>query len=147
MLAAVVRKTETELGSALVRLIQAGLLFRQGLPPLATYRFKHALVQDVAYGTLLRTSRQQLHGRIANTLEKQFPELIEAQPELLARHCAEAGFDEQAIRYWRAAGEKAVRRASNREAIRHFRQALALIEKQRGEIDRSHAERRQFSLA
>jgi class 3 adenylate cyclase len=140
LLAAVVRKTETELGSALVRLIQAGLLFRQGLPPLATYLFKHALVQDVAYGTLLRTSRQQLHGRIANTLEKEFPELIEVQPELLARHCAEAGFNELAIRYWRAAGEKAVRRASNREAIRHFRQALALIKTQSSGIDRSEAE-------
>jgi class 3 adenylate cyclase/tetratricopeptide (TPR) repeat protein len=140
LLAAVVGKTERELGSALAPLIQAGLLFRQGLPPLATYLFKHALVQDVAYGTLLRTSRQQLHGRIANTLEQQFSELIEIQPELLARHCAEAGYDEQAIRYWRAAGEKAVRRASNREAIRHFRQALALIEKQSSEIDRSQAE-------
>jgi len=140
LLAAVVRTTETELGSALVRLIQAGLLFRQGSPPLATYLFKHALVQDVAYGTLLRTSRQQLHGRIANTLEREFPELIEVQPELLARHCAEAGFNEQAIRYWRAAGEKAVRRASNREAIRHFRQALALIKRRTSEIDRSDAE-------
>ncbi|MCS3452014.1 MULTISPECIES: adenylate/guanylate cyclase domain-containing protein [Bradyrhizobium] len=140
LLTAVVRKTEAELGSALVRLIQAGLLFRQGLPPLATYLFKHALVQDVAYGTLLRTSRKQLHGRIANTLEKEFPELIEAEPELLARHCAEAGFNEQAIRYWRAAGEKAVRRASNREAIGHFRQALVLIEKQSSEIDRSESE-------
>ncbi|MBR0697827.1 AAA family ATPase [Bradyrhizobium lablabi] len=140
LLAAVGRKTETELGSALDRLIRAGLLFRQGLPPLATYLFKHALVQDVAYGTLLRTSRQQLHGRIANTLEKEFPEVIEVQPELLARHCAQAGLDEQAKKYWRAAGEKAVRRASNHEAIRHFRQALTLNERQRPEIDRSLTE-------
>nr|WP_240543112.1 AAA family ATPase [Bradyrhizobium canariense] len=140
LLAAVVRNTETELEMALDRLIEAGLLFRQGLPPLATYLFKHALVQDVAYGTLLRASRQALHGRIANTLEKDFSEVIEVQPELLARHCAEAGLEEQAIRYWRAAGEKAVRRASNREAITHFRQALARNEKQSSEIDRSLAE-------
>jgi predicted ATPase len=93
LLAAVVRKPEAELASALDRLIAAGLLFRQGVPPNAMYLFKHALVQDAAYGTLLRTSRQQLHGRIANTLEKEFPDVIEVQPELLARHCAESGLD------------------------------------------------------
>src|SRR5262249_55634824 len=82
--ATVVRKPEAELASALDRLIAAGLLFRQGVPPNAMYLFKHALVQDAAYGTLLRTSRQQLHGRIANTLEKEFPDVIEVQPELLA---------------------------------------------------------------
>jgi class 3 adenylate cyclase/tetratricopeptide (TPR) repeat protein len=141
LLASVVRKTETELGSALDRLVQAGLLFRQGSAPHATYLFKHALVQDAAYGTLLRTSRQQLHGQIANTLEKEYPEVIEVQPELLARHCAEAGWNERAIRYWRAAGEKAVRRADNREAIGHFRQALAALnEKQSSGIDRSLTE-------
>ena len=140
LLASVVRKTETELGSVLDRLVQAGLLFRQGLPPHATYLFKHALVQDAAYGTLLRTSRQQLHGRIAHTLEKEFPEVIEVQPELLARHCAEAGLNEEAIKYWRAAGEKAVRRAANREAIGHFRQALALNEKQNSKTDCSLTE-------
>ena len=141
LLASVVRKTETELGSALDRLVQAGLLFRQGLPPHATYLFKHALVQDAAYGTLLRTSRQQLHGQIAKALEKEYPEVIEVQPELLAKHCAEAGWNEQAIRYWHAAGEKAVRRAGNREAIGHFRHALAALnEKQSSEIDRSLTE-------
>jgi tetratricopeptide (TPR) repeat protein len=112
------------------RLTAAGLLFKQGEPPHATYLFKHALVQDAAYGTLLRSSRQHLHERIARTLEREFSEAIEVQPELLARHCAEAGLEEQAIRYWRLAGEKAVHRASNREAIRHFRQALASIEQQ-----------------
>ena len=129
LLAAVVRKPEAELQSALDRLGAAGLLFAQGLPPHATYLFKHALVQDAAYGTLLRSHRQQLHDRIVRTLEENFPEIAEIQPEILARHSAEADLDEKAIRYSRLAGEKAVRRASNREAIGHFRQALALSAK------------------
>jgi predicted ATPase len=82
LLAAVVRKPDAE--AALDRLIQSGLLFRQGVPPHATYLFKHALVQDAAYGTLLRSRRQQLHARITATMEGQFPEIVEAQPEVLA---------------------------------------------------------------
>ena len=140
LLASVARKSQTELKTELERLITAGLLFRQGVPPHATYLFKHVLVQDAAYGTLLRSSRQQLHGRIASTLKEEFPEILEVQPELLAGHCAEAGLDEEAIRYWRTAGEKAVRRASNREAIGHFRQALALNEKQAPDVGRSLTE-------
>jgi class 3 adenylate cyclase/predicted ATPase len=140
LLAAVVRRPEEELRSALDGLIQAGLLFRQGVAPHATYLFKHALIQDAAYGTLLRSSRQQLHGRIASILEEEFPEMVEVQPELLAKHCTEAGLDERAIKYWRTAGEKAVRQASNHEAIRHFGQALALNEKQVPEIGRSRTE-------
>ena len=120
--------------------LKAGLLFRQGVPPHATYLFKHALVQDAAYGTLLRSHRQQLHGRIVTMLEENFPEIAEIQPEILARHSAEAELDEKAIRYWRLAGEKAVRRASNREAIGHFRQALTLSEKQPPSVARSRNE-------
>src|SRR5271168_4011301 len=86
VLAAVVRKPEAELGSALDRLIEAGLLFRQGMPPHATYLFKHALVQDAAYGTLLREPRRALHARIAETLERGFPDIAENRPEILARH-------------------------------------------------------------
>ena len=93
LLAAVVRKPEAELESALDRLIPAGLLFRQGVPPHATYLFKHALVQDAAYGTLLREPRRALHARIAETLESQFAEIAENLPELLARHYTEAGLD------------------------------------------------------
>ena len=98
LLAAVVRKPETELQSALNRLVEAGLLFRQGTPPNATYLFKHALVQDAAYGTLLREPRRALHARIAETLENQFMEIAENQPELLARHCTEAGLDREGRR-------------------------------------------------
>src|SRR5215831_9429849 len=140
LLAAVVRKPKAELASALDRLIAAGLLFQQGVPPHATYLFKHALVQDAAYGTLLRSRRRQLHDRIASTLEGEFPELIDSQPEILAMHCVEAGLDEKAIGYWRTAGEQAVRRASNREAIGHFGRALALIDKQPLNASRSPTE-------
>jgi predicted ATPase len=91
LLASVVRQSEAQLGLALNRLIAAGLLFRQGVPPHASYLFKHALVQDTAYGTLLREPRRALHARIADTLESQFAEIAEHQPELLAQHCTEAG--------------------------------------------------------
>ena len=93
LLAAIVRKPEAALQSALDRLIDAGLLFRQGVPPHATYLFKHALVQDAAYGTLLRDPRRALHARISDTLESQFAEIADNQPEVLARHCTEAGLD------------------------------------------------------
>ena len=140
LLAAVVRKPEAEFKSALDRLIAAGLLFRQGVPPQATYLFKHALVQDAAYGTLLRNRRQQLHARIAATLEGQFPEIVETQPELMARHCAEAGLVEKAVGYWTLTGEWAVKRDANAEATRHFRRALELLEKQPETAERGEAE-------
>jgi predicted ATPase len=109
LLEAVVRKPEAELASALDRLIRAGLLFRQGTPPHATYLFKHALVQDAAYGTLLREPRRALHARIAQTLESQFAEIAESQPELLARHCTEAGLIEKAAGLWGKAGQRSLR--------------------------------------
>jgi predicted ATPase len=96
LLAAVVRTSETELNSALKQLIAAGLLARQGVAPYSTYLFKHALLQDAAYGTLLREPRRALHARIAKTLESQFAELAETRPELLARQCADAGLIEKA---------------------------------------------------
>ena len=105
LLAAVARKSEAELESALDRLIEAGLLSGQGVPPNATYLFKHALVQDAAYGTLLREPRRALHARIAETLESQFADIAENQPELLARHCTEAGLIEKAAALWGKAGQ------------------------------------------
>ena len=92
-------KPDAECRSALDRIVAAGLLFRQGVPPHATYLFKHALVQDAAYGTLLREPRRALHARIAEILESQFIEIAETQPELLARHCTEAGLIEKAAHY------------------------------------------------
>ena len=104
LLAALVRKPEAELDEALQRLIAAGLLFRQGVPPHAIYLFKHALVQDAAYGTLLREPRRELHARIAEVLESQFADIAERQPELLARHFTEAGLIEKAAVLWGKAG-------------------------------------------
>ena len=127
LLAAVVRKPEAELGSALDRLIAAGLLFRQGVPPHATYLFKHALVQDAAYGTLLREPRRALHARIAETLESQFAEIAENQPELLARHCTEAGLIEKAAGLWGKAGQRSLARSALVEAAEQLTRALAQI--------------------
>jgi class 3 adenylate cyclase/predicted ATPase len=127
VLAAVVRKPEAELGSALDRLIAAGLLFRQGIPPHATYLFKHALVQDAAYGTLLREPRRALHARIAETLETQFAEIAENQPELLARHCTEAGQIEKAAGLWGKAGQRSLARSALVEAVEQFTRALGQI--------------------
>src|SRR6202012_1313113 len=91
---------EPQLREALDRLINSGLLFVRGAPPQSSYVFKHALVQDAAYGTLLRSRRQRLHTRIAVTLEDRFAELVQAKPALLARHSAEAGLAEKAVVYW-----------------------------------------------
>ena len=105
----------------------AGLLFRQGVPPHATYLFKHALVQDAAYGTLLREPRRALHARIAETLESQFAEIAENQPELLARHCTEAGLIEKAASLWGKAGQRSLERSALVEAVEQFTRALDQI--------------------
>jgi class 3 adenylate cyclase/predicted ATPase len=127
LLAAVVRKPEAELNSALDRLIEAGLLFRQGVPPHAAYLFKHALVQDAAYGTLLREPRRALHARIAEVLESQFAEIAESQPELLARHCTEAGLIEKAASLWGKAGKQSLQRSALSEAVAQLTRALDQI--------------------
>jgi class 3 adenylate cyclase/predicted ATPase len=128
LLAAVVRKPEAELDSALDRLIAAGLLFRQGMPPHANYLFKHALVQDAAYGTLLREPRRALHARIAETLESRFADIAENQPELLARHCTEAGVIEKAASLWGKAGQRSLARSALVEAVEQVTRALGQIE-------------------
>src|SRR5262252_7212431 len=127
LLASVVRWQKAELRSALDRLIAAGLLFRRDAPPHATYLFKHALVQDAAYGMLLRETRRTLHGRIAETIESEFAEIGETRPELLARHWTEAGMIEKAIEYLGMAGQRAIERSSNPEAIGHLKRALEML--------------------
>jgi predicted ATPase len=127
LLAAAVRKPEAELESALDRLIQAGLLFRQGMPPHASYLFKHALVQDAAYGTLLREPRRALHVRIAETPESEFPEIAESQPELLARHCTEAGLIEKAAGLWGKARQRSLERSALVEAVVQLTRAIDQI--------------------
>lgn len=121
------RKPETELGSALGRLVQAGLLFQQGVPPEASYLFKHALVQDAAYGTLLREPRRALHAQIAETLESQFVEIAESRPELLARHYTEAGLVEKAAGLWGKAGQRSLERSALIEAVAQLTRALDQI--------------------
>jgi class 3 adenylate cyclase len=127
LMAAVAGKPEAEVQPALNRLVAAGLLFRQGSPPHATYLFKHALVQDAAYGTLLRGPRQELHARIAAATETGMPERVEREPELLAYHYAEAGQPDTAAGYWLAAGRLAARRSANSEAVAHLRRGIAAV--------------------
>jgi class 3 adenylate cyclase/predicted ATPase len=127
LLRAVARKPESELEPALDRLVAAGLLFRQGVPPHASYLFKHALVQDAAYGTLLREPRRALHARIADSLESEFAEIAENQPELLARHCTEAGLIEKAAQLWSKAGQRSLGRSALVEAAEQLARALDQI--------------------
>jgi tetratricopeptide (TPR) repeat protein len=127
LLAMVAEQPEPELDRALDRLVDAGLLLRQGSPPAATYQFKHALLQDLAYSALLRERRRVLHARIAEALEVRFPEVGENTPELLARHWAEAGFPEKAAALWGKAGRQSLKRSALGEAESHFSRALAEI--------------------
>jgi class 3 adenylate cyclase len=127
LLAAVACRPEAKLEMQLDRLIRAGLLFRQGVPPDAIYLFKHALVQDAAYGLLLREPRRDLHARIAETLRSEFNEIAENKPELLARHCAEAGEIERAAALWGKAGQRSAQRSALVEAQEQLRRALDLI--------------------
>jgi predicted ATPase len=127
LIAAVAGKVEPELRSALDQLIEAGLLFSQGAAPHATYLFKHALVRDAAYDALLRESRRALHAQIADVLERQFADIAENQPEILARHCAEAGLIEKATGLWDRAGQGSLERSALLEAVEQFTRGLDLI--------------------
>ncbi|MEY9402107.1 putative ATPase/class 3 adenylate cyclase [Bradyrhizobium japonicum] len=118
---------ESELQAALDDLVGSGLVFRRGTPPQATYSFKHALVQDAAYATLVRATRQRLHARIAAALEQHFPETVQAQPELLGHHYMEGGLAEPAIDYWLRAGQAEIARSATAEAIAQLSKGLELI--------------------
>ena len=111
----------------LQQLVEAEFLYQQGLPPQATYVFKHALIQDAAYQSLLRSTRQQYHQRIAQVLEVRFPAIGETQPELLAHHYTEAGLAAQAVGYWQQAGQRAIQRSANVEAMAHLRKGIVLL--------------------
>ena len=128
LISAVAAMPRQQLDDALAQLVNAELIFRRGTPPDAEYTFKHALVQDAAYGTLLRSRRQQMHARIAATLEDQFPEIVAAQPALLARHCAEAGLAEKAVAYWLKAGQQALARSATTEAAAQLRKGLDVLD-------------------
>jgi predicted ATPase/energy-coupling factor transporter ATP-binding protein EcfA2 len=127
-LQAVSQLDEAMLQYELGRLVEAEIVYQRGVPPQATYTFKHALIQDTAYQSLLKSTRQQYHQRIAQVLEEQFPETVAGQPELLAHHYTEAGLTEQAVSYWYKAGQSAIERSAHVEAISHLRQGFALLE-------------------
>ena len=123
----VAQRPTAELRVGLARLAEAGLLFCRGVAPHSSYLFKHALVQDAAYGTLLRARRQELHARVAAALEEQFFDLVQRQPELLAHHLTAAGDTERAVDQWLKAGQYAAARLAHLEAIRHFERGLATL--------------------
>jgi len=127
LLAAAAQRTEAELRDGLGRLVDAGLVFQRGAPPEATFLFKHALVQDTAYGMLLRGPRQALHARITRALEERFPTLADAQPEILAHHCTEAGLLEKAVGYWSRAGRQSEAKGALVEAVSQLQRGLRLI--------------------
>jgi class 3 adenylate cyclase/tetratricopeptide (TPR) repeat protein len=128
LLRAISPMNEQALQEALKRLIEAEVLYRRGSPPQARYLFKHALIQDAAYQSLLKSTRQQIHSRIAHALESQFPVTAETQPELIAHHYTEGGLGAQAIPHWQRAGERALERWANLEAVSHLTKGLELLE-------------------
>jgi class 3 adenylate cyclase/tetratricopeptide (TPR) repeat protein len=140
LLARVAHRTDEQLHYAIAQLTAAGLVFSRGMAPHASFVFKHALVQDAAYSTLLRSQRQELHARIGKVLEDQFPEVVDNQPEILAHHFTQAGLVELAIEFWRRAGGRSVDRSAHAEAAAQFQSALDLMGRlppgqQRDELD------------
>jgi tetratricopeptide (TPR) repeat protein len=127
LLQAVAQLDEETLQRELQRLVTAELLYQRGMPPQATYLFKHALIQDVAYQSLLKSTRQHYHQCIAQVLEARFPEIVATQPELLAHHYTAAGCTEPAVRYWQRAGEHASERSAHLEAISHFTTGIEML--------------------
>ena len=128
LIAAISPLGEETLSEGLQQLVTAELVYRRGLPPDAHYQFKHALIQDTAYQSLLKRTRQQYHQQIAQVLEEQFAEVAATQPELLAQHYTEAGLTEQALPYWQKAGQHASERSAHQEALSHVTTGLSLLQ-------------------
>jgi class 3 adenylate cyclase/tetratricopeptide (TPR) repeat protein len=127
LIEAVAECSSEDLQAALDKLVDAELLYQQGLPPDANYIFKHALVQDAAYGVLLKSRRREMHRKVAKVLDQRFKEAAEARPELLAHHYTEAGDWEQGTAAWQRAGEQALSRGALKEAHNHLRSAIAVL--------------------
>jgi len=123
LLRAISPLAEVPLDQALARLVEAELLYQQGVPPRATYLFKHALIQEVAYQSLLKTTRQRYHQQVARVLAERFPETMKTQPELVAHHYTEAGLHAHAMPYW----QQALERSANLEPVQHLTTGLALL--------------------
>ncbi|HYL59889.1 MAG TPA: AAA family ATPase [Candidatus Acidoferrales bacterium] len=130
LLRAIAAVGDEQLTSALKKLADAQLLLEEGVPPDARYKFRHALIQDAAYQSLLKSRRHYYHQRIAQVLEEQFPEEAQAEPQVLAYHYTEAEMLPEAIAHWQAAGQQAMQRSANVEAVSHFSRALELLETQ-----------------
>jgi class 3 adenylate cyclase/predicted ATPase len=127
LLQAVSQLDEAMLQHELGRLVEAEIVYQRGVPPQSTYVFKHALIQDAAYASLLKSTRQHYHQRIAHVVKEQFPEMAEAQPELVAHHCLEAGLTNQSVTYWYKAAQRAVERSAHLEATSHLTTGLELL--------------------
>lgn len=140
LLLSVSGKTDEELNAALDRLVQSELVFRIGTPPNAKYTFKHSLIQDAAYRSLLRKTQRNFHQQVAEVLESYFPEITKTQPELLAHHFTAAKIAEKSVRYWYQAGQLAVERSTNLEAIAHLTAGKAILEAQPESIERDAQE-------
>jgi class 3 adenylate cyclase/predicted ATPase len=128
LLTAAAELSRAQLTTGLDELVAAGLVFRRGLPPEAAYSFKHALVQETAYESLLKTRRQHVHRRVGETMRDQLPEWANAEPEIVAHHFTQAGLSAPAVEWWSKAGELAMRRSAYAEAIAHFERALQLVD-------------------
>ena len=131
---------EEALQQGLKQLVETELVYQRGLPPQARYLFKHALIRDTAYASLLKSRRQQLHQQVAQVLEQQFPETVETQPELVAHHYTEAGLSAQAVPLWQQAGQRAIQRSANVEAISHLTHGLDVLTSLPGTQERSQQE-------
>jgi class 3 adenylate cyclase/tetratricopeptide (TPR) repeat protein len=140
LLAAVAGMDDTSLRQGLARLVDAEIVFQRGEPPEATYTFKHALVQEAAYESLLKRTRQQLHGRVVDVLVERFPERVESEPEVVARHAEAAGRSDDAITYYGQAGERAQARSAHGEAIGQLRKSIVLLETRPGGAERDARE-------
>jgi class 3 adenylate cyclase/predicted ATPase len=127
LLQALASQDEGAVQASLTQLVEAELLYQRGRPPRAIYVFKHALIQDAAYASLLKSTRQRLHHQVVQVLETRFPEVVATQPDLLAQHCAAASEDEAALHYWQQAGQHALARSAHAEAIAHLTQGLAVL--------------------
>jgi class 3 adenylate cyclase/tetratricopeptide (TPR) repeat protein len=127
LLAAIAARPEAELQAALDKLAAAELVFRRGTPPESRYIFKHALVQDAAYASMLKSRCRALHARIAEVLETRFPQSVDSEPELLAQHCAAAALAGRAVHYWQKAGERAIEHSAYREAFAHLTRGLEAL--------------------
>jgi class 3 adenylate cyclase/tetratricopeptide (TPR) repeat protein len=128
LIAAVADLDESELRRQLAALVSAELFYQRGIIPSATFTFKHALIQETAYHSLLNKARQEFHARIARALERDFPDLVRARPEMMAHHCEIGGLTDHALSYHRSAGEAAAARSANSEGIHHFHRAIKVLQ-------------------